>query len=95
MASMASIDYEQSFTPRQRQVVRLIALGCSNAEIAQRLGISPRTAKAHSDVVRIKLGVARRRQIPAAFRELTGEDPHALPDLASAVGARGPSRACG
>ena len=79
---MPALDFEPKFTPRQRQVVQLIALGCSNSEIAQRLGISPRTAKAHSDVLRMKLGVSRRRQIPAAFRELTGEDPH-LPGEAS------------
>ena len=62
-------------TPRQRQVVELIAVGCSNEEVGERLGISPRTAKAHCDVLRQKLGVARRRQIPHAYRELTGEDP--------------------
>jgi ATP/maltotriose-dependent transcriptional regulator MalT len=62
-------------TDRQRQVVELIASGCSNDEIGERLGISPRTAKAHCDVLRQKLGVARRRQIPVAFRLLTGEDP--------------------
>jgi DNA-binding CsgD family transcriptional regulator len=68
----------ERFTERQRQVVHLIAQGCSNVEIADRLGISPRTAKAHSDTLRLKLGVARRRQIPAAFRDATGEDPHEL-----------------
>jgi DNA-binding CsgD family transcriptional regulator len=62
-------------TPRQREVVALIAAGCSNDEVGQRLGISPRTAKAHSDALRTKLGVSRRRQIPVAFRVLTGEDP--------------------
>ena len=65
-------------TERQLQIVELIAHGCSNVEIAARLGISPRTAKAHSDALRQKLGVPRRRQIPAAFRALTGEDPLAL-----------------
>ncbi len=64
-----------SITPRQLQVIELIASGCSNEEIGERLGISPRTAKAHSDVLRQKLGVARRRQIPVAYRLLTGEDP--------------------
>jgi DNA-binding CsgD family transcriptional regulator len=64
-----------AITPRQREIVALIAAGCSNEEVAARLGISPRTAKAHSDVLRQKLGVRRRRQIPAAFRLLTGEDP--------------------
>jgi len=68
----------EHFTLRQRQVVHLIARGCSNLEIADRLGISPRTAKAHSDTLRTKLRVSRRRQIPSAFRESTGEDPHEL-----------------
>jgi DNA-binding CsgD family transcriptional regulator len=62
-------------TERQREVVALIAAGCSNDEVGARLGISPRTAKAHCDVLRQKLGVKRRRQIPIAFRLLTGEDP--------------------
>lgn len=69
---------EERFTLRQRQVVHLIARGCSNLEIADRLGISPRTAKAHSDTLRIKLRVTRRRHIPSAYREMTGEDPHEL-----------------
>jgi DNA-binding CsgD family transcriptional regulator len=62
-------------TTRQREVVELIAQGLSNDEVALVLGISPRTAKAHCDALRQKLGVPRRRQIPVAFRLLTGEDP--------------------
>jgi ATP/maltotriose-dependent transcriptional regulator MalT len=64
-----------TITARQREVVELIAVGCSNEEIGERLGISPRTAKAHSDILRQKLGVPRRRQIPAAYRAVTGHDP--------------------
>jgi ATP/maltotriose-dependent transcriptional regulator MalT len=64
-----------SITKRQLEVIELIAAGCSNEEVGERLGISPRTAKAHCDVLRQKLGVARRRQIPVAYRLLTGEDP--------------------
>jgi ATP/maltotriose-dependent transcriptional regulator MalT len=64
-----------TFTERQLEVIELIAAGCSNEEVGERLGISPRTAKAHSDVLRQKLGVTRRRQIPVAYRALTGEDP--------------------
>jgi ATP/maltotriose-dependent transcriptional regulator MalT len=64
-----------SITERQRQVVELIAAGYSNEEVGRRLGISARTAKAHADVLRRKLGVARRRQIPAAYRIVTGDDP--------------------
>jgi ATP/maltotriose-dependent transcriptional regulator MalT len=68
-------DTAPRITARQRQVVELIAAGCSNEEVGELLGISPRTAKAHCDVLRQKLGVARRRQIPVAYRTLTGEDP--------------------
>jgi ATP/maltotriose-dependent transcriptional regulator MalT len=73
--SRALSDSPPDLTDRQRQVVQLIAAGCSNDEVGERLGISPRTAKAHCDVLRQKLGVARRRQIPAAYRALTGDDP--------------------
>ena len=62
-------------TDRQREVIELIAQGLSNDELGVALGISPRTAKAHCDVLRQKLGVNRRRQIPLAYRLLTGDDP--------------------
>ena len=76
-------------TERQRQVVELIAAGCSNEEVGQRLGISPRTAKAHCDILRQKLGVARRRQIPVAYRSLTGRDPLARGLEPSSLGLEG------
>ena len=78
-----------SLTQRQRQVVELIALGCSNEEVGERLGISARTAKAHCDVLRQKLGVPRRRQIPAAFKTLTGEDPLACEPAPVAIAGVG------
>ncbi|MGH3012617.1 MAG: helix-turn-helix domain-containing protein [Gaiellaceae bacterium] len=87
---MFSIYGGARFTERQRQVVRLIAAGCSNVEIAERLGVSPRTVKAHSDVLRSKLGVSRRRQIPAAYRDATGEDP--LEKVEAAFSVRDDSR---
>ena len=73
--SKALVDSEPAITDRQRQVVELIAAGCSNVEVGERLGISPRTAKAHADALRQKLGVSRRRQIPVAYRAQTGRDP--------------------
>jgi ATP/maltotriose-dependent transcriptional regulator MalT len=76
-------------TERQLQVIVLIALGCSNEEVGERLGISARTAKAHCDVLRQKLGVPRRRQIPAAFRTLTGEDPLAREHAPAPAGVGG------
>jgi ATP/maltotriose-dependent transcriptional regulator MalT len=75
MIEVATDRKTKPITARQREIVALIAAGCSNDEVGLRLGISPRTAKAHSDVLRQKLGVSRRRQIPIAYRLLTGEDP--------------------
>jgi len=79
------VERHPSITPRQREVVALIAAGCSNDEVGQRLGISPRTVKAHCDVLRQKLGVPRRRLIPVAYRSLTGDDP-----LAQSLGSSKP-----
>jgi DNA-binding CsgD family transcriptional regulator len=72
---MATLDRDIRFTDRQRQVIQLIAEGCSNDEIAAQLGVTARTAKAHCDALRTKLGVTRRRYIPLAYRSVTGEDP--------------------
>ncbi len=64
-----------AITSRQRQIIALIAAGCSNEEVGRMLGISARTVKAHCDTLRQKLEVDRRRHIPAAYYRLTGQDP--------------------
>jgi DNA-binding CsgD family transcriptional regulator len=75
---MKVVQTDAKFTERQLEVIRLIAEGCSNDEIAARLGVTARTAKAHCDTLRTKLGVSRRRYIPLAYRVTTGEDPMSL-----------------
>src|SRR5262249_12646602 len=87
-----SDEAKPDLTERQLQIVVLIARGCSNDEVGERLGISPRTAKAHCDVLRQKLGVPRRRQIPAAVKALTGEDPLPRGLAAGPAGAGGRRR---
>ena len=47
---------------RELEVLRLIASGMENAEIAQTLGISPRTAKNHVSNILAKLGLPSRIQ---------------------------------
>lgn len=64
-----------SLSPRQRQVLVRVAAGCTNAEIAGELTISPRTVRMHCDALKLKLGVPKRRLIPAAYRTITGQDP--------------------
>jgi DNA-binding NarL/FixJ family response regulator len=61
-----------ALTDRQRQVARGVERGLTNDEIGAELGISPRTVKAHCDTLRQKLGVAQRRLIAPAFRDLEG-----------------------
>ena len=57
----------QLLTPRERQVVNLIAEGLTNKQIAARLTISERTAESHVEQIRGKLGVHNRAQIAAFF----------------------------
>jgi DNA-binding NarL/FixJ family response regulator len=56
----------------QREVALCIERGLSNEQIGAEVGISPRTAKAHSDASKVKLGVTKRRLIPAALRAREG-----------------------
>lgn len=53
----ASDDPLQSITPRERMVLQLAAEGASNAEIAEKLFISPRTAETHRTNLLRKLGL--------------------------------------
>ncbi|MGE0809445.1 MAG: LuxR C-terminal-related transcriptional regulator [Immundisolibacter sp.] len=50
-------------TPREQEIALQVGSGCSNKVIAQRLGITERTVKAHLGSVFGKLGVADRLQL--------------------------------
>lgn len=52
----------EAMTPRQREVLRMLALGNSNQEIAYRLGIAVATVKLHVNAVLKRLGVRNRTQ---------------------------------
>jgi DNA-binding CsgD family transcriptional regulator len=56
-------------TPREVQVARLLAQGQLNADIAQALGVSPHTARRHTECVRTKLDVHSRAAVGARLRE--------------------------
>jgi DNA-binding NarL/FixJ family response regulator len=52
-------------TPREREVVTLVALGLSNRDIAERLVISPATSKTHVSRAMLKLRARDRGQLVA------------------------------
>ena len=43
--------------PREQRVVDLLLEGCDNAEIAQQLGMKPRTVKAHFNRLFMRFGI--------------------------------------
>ncbi|MEU2739180.1 response regulator transcription factor [Streptomyces sp. NPDC007095] len=53
----------ESLTPRERDVTSLVALGLSNDEIAERLFVSPLTAKTHVNRAMTKLAARDRAQL--------------------------------
>lgn len=57
-------------SPRESEIMALIAEGCINKEIATRLGISEGTVKGHRKNVYEKLGVSSRSQAITRAREL-------------------------
>jgi DNA-binding NarL/FixJ family response regulator len=53
-------DHPNDLTPREVEVLRLVAAGLSNAQIAQQLVVSPRTVEAHLRSIFRKLAVTSR-----------------------------------
>ena len=47
----------EELSPREREVLRLVAKGCTNREVGERLHVSPATVKTHLLNVYAKLGV--------------------------------------
>jgi DNA-binding CsgD family transcriptional regulator len=58
-----------ALTPREREVALLVADGLTNAELARRLYISPKTAAVHVSNILHKLGVSSRGEVTGALRD--------------------------
>jgi two-component system response regulator NreC len=52
-----------NLTPREREVLRLIALGHTSVEVAGKLGLSPRTIETHRARIHRKLGLDTRAEL--------------------------------
>lgn len=60
----------QLLTPRQREILDLISVGATDAQVADQLGIGVRTVRTHLDRVRDKTGRRRRAELAALAVEL-------------------------
>jgi DNA-binding NarL/FixJ family response regulator len=84
----------ETLTDREREVVRLIAEGMSNTEIADQLSLSPLTVKTHANHAMTKVGARDRAQLVVmAYQTGLARSParakRVLPD---GVAARRPRR---
>lgn len=57
-------------TPREREVLSLVALGCTNTQIARRLQISANTVRTHLHSLGVKLEAPTRMKMVAAAQTL-------------------------
>ncbi|WP_033324140.1 response regulator [Streptomyces yerevanensis] len=69
-----------ALTSREREVMQLIAAGCTNDEIAARLVVSPLTAKTHVSRIMAKLGARDRSQVVVMAYEYRMVSPGWLTD---------------
>jgi len=75
-AGIAEPENLERLTTREAEILELVAVGLTNAAIAERLWISPGTVKKHLDNVYAKLGVANRTAAAAHV----GGHPNAQPE---------------
>lgn len=68
--AMSPTPTHEALSARELAVLQLIAEGCSNQEISDRLFISLHTVKTHASHINSKLGVERRTQAVARAQEL-------------------------
>jgi DNA-binding NarL/FixJ family response regulator len=68
----AELRARYGLTDRQIAVARLLAEGCTNAEVAERLGLSFFTARNHAEQVMSKLRVSNRASVAPALHETVG-----------------------
>lgn len=64
-----------SLSGREREVMHLVAAGRTNAEIAQSLGLSPRTIERHLSNVYVKLGFEGKAARAAAAARISRSEP--------------------
>jgi DNA-binding NarL/FixJ family response regulator len=65
---MVQLQQYYNLTPRESEVAILLTQGASNVDIASALGISPHTARHHTQAVLSKVGARSRAEVGAKVR---------------------------
>jgi LuxR family maltose regulon positive regulatory protein len=68
--SVEPVPLPEPLTPRELEVLELLAAGLTNREIGEELVISPQTVKKHTGNIYSKLGVGNRTEAASRAREL-------------------------
>ena len=71
----AVADRVGKLSPREREILGLIALGLSNSEIAKRLFVTVHAVKYHVSSIYQKLGVTNRTEAAVLFLKAQGDLP--------------------
>jgi DNA-binding NarL/FixJ family response regulator len=77
MREMRALEVPEPLTDREMAVLKLVALGYSNPNVAAELGISGRTVRAHVGHLLLKLGVDRRSELALRAMHLGVLSAHA------------------
>ena len=70
-------DERDALTPRQREILALVASGLSSPDVADQLGISPGTVKTHLTAVYRTIGVRNRVQATRYYLDHLAPRPKA------------------
>lgn len=79
------IDHGPYVTPRQREVLGLLARGETNKEIADRLGITEQGVKSHISRMLARHGATNRTALVAITQAWAGSDSTEMPGIREAV----------